>query len=336
MMQSTTMTTRLLAIAKAGERAFLARVAEQTDAAIVDFYEVGERSPRITVVKGRAPLSEARKVADKLEPQARKAVADSLKAMRRLFDPKWFARAYGKRDTQGMLDAFAVAQLGDTLKPTIETVVDAYRRCATAEASVLQHAVAKDRGTATIAWGFDLTNPKAAAWGYQWSAELIQGLGDAGKLAIKDAIGRVMSADLSKHDATLLIQSIIGLNDRQAQAVENWRSELLASGKTSDSIEAALDDYADALLVERATMIARTEIMTAASAGQREAWDQAADKGLLDPTATSRMWIVTDDDRLCDDCEPLDGEAVGLNDEFEDGDPPLHPGCRCTMGLTFD
>jgi SPP1 gp7 family putative phage head morphogenesis protein len=99
----------------------------------------------------------------------------------------------------------------------------------------------------------------------------------------------------------------------------------------ADEIDRVIGDEA------RSETIARTETMTAANAGQQEAWDQAVDKGLLTGTEL-QVWIVTPDDRLCPICEPLDGVTAGLDETFEvDGDaidgPPAHPNCRCTIGL---
>jgi hypothetical protein len=59
------------------------------------------------------------------------------------------------------------------------------------------------------------------------------------------------------------------------------------------------------------------------------------------PKDQKRAWIVTPDDKICDFCEALDGQAVALDEPFvsdeygEVDTPPLHPQCRCTMGLDF-
>lgn len=310
--------------------AVLTRLAESDGADVVDFYEVGARTPRYTIVKARGALSAARKVADKLEPAARTEFLAALTKLKGHLDERKFARAYAARNEHGMLDAIATASIGDTLRPAMATVLRGYQDAATAEANKV------GGGTAAVEWGFDLTNPQASAWGYQWAGELIKNISADAKQTIKDAVGRALDADLTRRDATLAIRNVIGLNDRQAGAVERMRSDLLATGTSATSIETKVEAYAGRLLRERASMIARTEIMTAAHAGQREAWDQAADKGLIEKTETRRIWIVTDDDRLCDECEPMDGVEVDFEDEFDDGDPPLHPGCRCTIGLTFD
>lgn len=79
--------------------------------------------------------------------------------------------------------------------------------------------------------------------------------------------------------------------------------------------------------------------MTAASEGQRQAWDQAIEKGLLTGDE-QRVWIVTPDDKLCPICEGLEDKKADLggtytgDDGNEYGGPPAHVACRCTEGLT--
>lgn len=82
----------------------------------------------------------------------------------------------------------------------------------------------------------------------------------------------------------------------------------------------------------RADKIARTETMRAVNAGQSEAWEAALDEGYLDEGAM-KVWIVTPDDRLCPECEAMDGETVPVDEEFDGGDPPRHPNCRCVLSL---
>ena len=56
---------------------------------------------------------------------------------------------------------------------------------------------------------------------------------------------------------------------------------------------------------------------------------------MLDRRAVKRTWIVTWDERLEVKCEDLADKTVGLNEEFAPGvmHPPLHPRCRCAVGL---
>ena len=73
--------------------------------------------------------------------------------------------------------------------------------------------------------------------------------------------------------------------------------------------------------------------MTAVNEGQREGWAQAVEAGMLDE-GSKRVWIATAG--ACDICDELDGEEVGLDEEYpnDGGDgPPQHPNCRCTEGI---
>lgn len=138
---------------------------------------------------------------------------------------------------------------------------------------------------------------------------------------------------------------------RAAKWVEDYGGELIdgITGSTRDEIVALLDGaFTEQVQVDelagqiadvigddaRAETIARTETMAAANAGQREAWAQAVDDGLLTGNEL-REWIASPDDRLCPECEGLDGQTARLDDDFEGGygDPPAHPDCRCTTGL---
>jgi hypothetical protein len=144
---------------------------------------------------------------------------------------------------------------------------------------------------------FDKGNKRAAAWAREHAAELIDGISDTTRDAIRDAIARSAEVDLSLEDARQQIEDAVGDEDR-------------------------------------ATLIARTETMTAANEGQREGWAQAVDGGFL--SENSRVaWIATSD--ACPECEDLDGSERSLDGEYDDPDagdgPPLHPNCRCTEGI---
>ena len=150
------------------------------------------------------------------------------------------------------------------------------------------------------AFQFDKASEHAKDWASEHAAELIEGISSTTRDHIQDAV--------------------------EAAFEDQFTVDELA-----DRINEALGDEA------RADVIARTETMRASNEGQREAWDQAVEDGLL--TGDEKQeWIVTPDDRLCPICEPLDGEQVTLGEKFnvngEDLDgPPAHPNCRCTLGI---
>lgn len=143
---------------------------------------------------------------------------------------------------------------------------------------------------------FDATDENAIQWAHDHAAELATGISDTSRERIANAIERAVAGD---------------------------------------GIDAAYDDILAAVGDEdRADMIARTEVMTAANEGQREGWDQAVEAGLL-PDDSKVEWIATSG--CCDDCDELDGETRDIDGEYDDADagdgPPLHPNCRCTEGI---
>jgi SPP1 gp7 family putative phage head morphogenesis protein len=142
---------------------------------------------------------------------------------------------------------------------------------------------------------FDVKNARAARWALEHSGWLIKEVSKTTRERVQEAVARAqISGDLDKQYEDIL---------------------------------AAVGDEA------RAEVIARTESMTAANAGQREGWDQAVEAGLLPEDATV-SWIATDVDP-CPECEALDGVSRTLDGEYPSGEfPPLHPNCRCTEGIS--
>jgi hypothetical protein len=153
-----------------------------------------------------------------------------------------------------------------------------------------------------IDFKFDITNPRAVEWVKTHALELIDDLSKTTSDAIRDEI--------------------------EASFVDQFDVDELA-----DKISELIGDDA------RAELIARTESMAAANAGQQELWAQATEAGLLTGDETQE-WITTPDDRLCAICEPMDGVQAPMGGFFDvEGEqiegPPAHPDCRCTLGLTL-
>jgi SPP1 gp7 family putative phage head morphogenesis protein len=82
----------------------------------------------------------------------------------------------------------------------------------------------------------------------------------------------------------------------------------------------------------RAEMIARSESIRASAKGALETYKAS---GVIDRT----IWVATPDERLCPQCEILDGTVLELEGAFfsttygdKKGDgPPAHPNCRCAL-----
>lgn len=181
---------------------------------------------------------------------------------------------------------------------------------------------------------FDATNPEAVAWAKRNAATLVTETTAATRLAIRRIIQRTFAEGISSRDAAILIRDVIGLTERQAEAVANFRKKLVERQLNKTAVRRRTSRYADKLLRDRATTIARTESMRAANEGQRQLWKQAVSEGYLSSNA-QQQWITTPDERLCPVCGPLEGETVNLNASFSGGftAPPAHPRCRCTVAL---
>ncbi len=75
---------------------------------------------------------------------------------------------------------------------------------------------------------------------------------------------------------------------------------------------------------ERAAMIARNEVVMAQAVANYAAWEASG-------TVSKLRWTTAEDEIVCDECGPLDGEETEIGKPFSDGSlhPPAHINCRC-------
>jgi len=96
-------------------------------------------------------------------------------------------------------------------------------------------------------------------------------------------------------------------------------TQAMESGASNDELAKAIRE-SDAFSSARAMTIARTETAMADTQGARAGWRAS---GLVG----GRQWNASPN--CCDDCQEMDGQIVGIDEEFEGGDVPLHPNCEC-------
>lgn len=206
----------------------------------------------------------------------------------------------------------AITAFAKDLTPKFKRLIEDLRNASGVESAnklksklKARHASIRDMGFRATepkisGFAFDKSNPAAVKWVDEHATETIDGISDTTREDIKTLIEQSFEGNFDVDDLTDRISELIG------------------------------DP-------ERAELIARTETMRASNEGQQEAWDQAVEEGLLTGNE-EQEWIVTPDDRLCPECEPFDAVTAALGGTFEadgtesDG-PPLHPRCRCTLGL---
>lgn len=188
---------------------------------------------------------------------------------------------------------------------------------------------------------FTRVNDESVRWARNRSATLVTEVNAATREGIREAVSMSIREGLPPRKTARLIRDMVGLTGRDVRAVANLRERMIARGISGVSLDRQSQSYANKLLRRRTENIVRTETMSAASQGQAELWRQAAEDGLL-PSEVNRVWIVTPDDRLCEVCEPMDGQVVAAGEMFVTGDgdevemPPAHPSCRCSWGLTTE
>ena len=147
---------------------------------------------------------------------------------------------------------------------------------------------------------------------------------EAQQVAFNEIIAAFQEGQSAEVAAQRLAQ-VIGLNQQQAAAVDNYR-RLLEQGDPealrralrdrrfdatvqswvdveaepeAEQIDQMVARYAERTLAFRAETIAETESSNAAAQGLRQAYLQAVESGRLFDTEVRRFWLVTLDERTC-------------------------------------
>lgn len=159
------------------------------------------------------------------------------------------------------------------------------------------------------------------------------------------------------------VGGVIGLTDRQALAVANYRNALergslealqrklrdkrfdasvRAAAKGGPSLSAEqvntmVTRYESRYLAYRAETIARTESIGALAVGRKAGWDSAIDAGAVDGDSLTKMWQTAEDERVRPAHEIMNKTKVGYHEEFILLDPKTgRPTGETTWGPPYD
>lgn len=195
-------------------------------------------------------------------------------------------------------------------------------------------------------YSFDLTNPRAIQAAQQQAGDLIREVTVETRLAVRDIVVRGQRDGLEIREQVKLIRQHVGLTQRQANAVYNYRQGLVESGRSPEQVDRMTGRRYQRAIRQRSTTIARTETIRASNSGQQELWRQAREAGII-PAGARRVWVASPD--ACEFCRPMNGQVVGLEEAFQSGQargaagqvrqlpstltPPIHPRCRCSISL---
>jgi SPP1 gp7 family putative phage head morphogenesis protein len=113
-----------------------------------------------------------------------------------------------------------------------------------------------------------------------------------------------------------------GVTETTAQLLNNIIEDGYREGWSMDDMARFIRDnvFGDSAALRRSTLIARTETITASAQGAIEGYKEAEIQEV--------EWLSALDDRLCDDCDALNGEVWPIDDAII---PPAHPDCRCCL-----
>lgn len=217
---------------------------------------------------------------------------------------------------------------------------------------------------------FDRLDPEVLGVLTTYRSDMVQQITDATRDALNYTLYSGALSWKAPAEMAMDIRSIIGLTDRQAGAVLNYR-RLLEEGDltaldrdlryrtydrafisavdndttlSAEKIDAMVDGYARNYLSYRATTIARTESLRAANMGAREGVEQAVRREGQNRGEVKRFWLIAIDERTCDFCRSIpemNPDGVGLDESYDSIEGPVfgpedsHPNCRCTETFKF-
>jgi len=164
---------------------------------------------------------------------------------------------------------------------------------------------------------FALDNPAVLRWISGNADDFLIGFQGETRKAVTSIVRQGFIEGVAPKPMARQIRRVIGLSDRDSGAVDRFWRKLIDDTDDIPFADRQADRMRNRLLRNRAESVARTETIRAANQGQLLAWEQAADDNLIDPDTTRRVWIATEDDRLCPICAVLDGQEIGFTESFD-------------------
>ena len=335
-------------------------------------------------------------LAAKLQPAIAKALLAALEKVASLIDLEAVAKALeaGRVDqVMAMLGGNAMEAAYDPVRAELRSAVDAGATAALA-------AIPSKNPLMVVR--FDSLNPNVVSYVRGYTFNLIREVTREQVAAVRQTVTDGLVAGKNPRAVARDVKQTVGLTDRQAKAVLNFRRELetfharktaagwnlgakvsrapggsqtfavdadgnpldgvmerrlrdfrfdrtlanaMKTGKPlkPEQIDKMVEAYQRKYLQYRAQTIARTEALRSLNAGQRLAWTQAVEQGIVQGSLIRRRWVVAKDERTCPTCRPIprmnegeEGFGIGVDEEFRTPAgpmrlPPAHPNCRCTV-----
>ena len=285
---------------------------------------------RIAKAIDRRTLATLERFARRMEPALRDAFLAAVRDAKNKMTLSLVEEALRQLNPAAAIRAASGGLEFEKMRETLADIV---------EASGVRSTQALTRMTGENIASFNMSNPYAANYARSEVGRMISGITDTTLQGIRRLIEAGIEEGIDVRTTARSIRSMIGLTEQQTNWVMNYEYDLLQRG--SVSIDEKVERYANKLIRNRAQTIARTESLDAMNAGQQAAWRAAVDQDML-PKDVEQIWIVSDDERLCEICAPMEDQTAPMGGYFQTGDgrqvrrpPEPHPRCRCTVALNL-
>lgn len=164
-------------------------------------------------------LTQIEQLANKLEPNLYKAILLGLTTTADSIDLNMLINALESGDVGKVLGLLTLDKAADAfaaLQPAVQTGV--YSAGAYAATQIVQASGAT--------FSFGQLNPRLISWLQAYSFNLIQQINDQTREAVRQYLVQGMTAGKNPKDVAREVKQIIGLTEKQAKAVQNYRKEL--------------------------------------------------------------------------------------------------------------
>lgn len=278
-------------------------------------------------------------VADKGIPAMTSALIDAWDAQRNRIDVSVLAaslEAYGHDNIDWRTEIIAlqgamVSVCGSIARDTALALIPRYETVKGSETFAMP-------GWMDVA--FDLRFMEAETFLTKYLPMLVVNVNNETRIAIRNVVLEGFRKGHHPYQMAEEIKALVGMTPGQVRAYQAFAANLARRNMSRDWQSNALKNYRERAIERRARNIARTETLRAANAGQLRLWQVAGTNGLLGPSA-KKLWINTPGPRTCPTCQGMGGRTADINgvwsvEGYSVEAPPLHPSCRCAMGLTFD
>jgi len=256
-----------------------------------------------------------KRIKDMVRPYAEKMVKGKKKSYKKRFDADKVSQYYKKQ-----ISIVETAELAfkDRVESFINKVVDKALETMPSEVQQMQKKALFDEDELLVQATVDFT-PLLTELAMQAGIEALN-LIDYDKPYITTDINKLI-----EQRVRMFAKSMISTDRDKLTGII---SQGLESGSSIPDISRTIRDEFSSYSKMQAERITRTEVLRASNIASVDAWEQSGE-------VVGKQWLTAPGADA--ECAEYEGKIVSLKgnfystSEFADGDPPIHPNCRCTI-----